>query len=100
LNIAENELASGTVIQGNTLGKVWTAGAVMVDASLNRRRTIRVGGCVAFARVGIVGFAGQIEREALRLFGLPEAAPAMLYACPSVPIGTAWRRRRPGTCQA
>lgn len=31
---------------------------------------------------------GQIEFEALRLFGLPEAAPAVLYACPSLPIGT------------
>lgn len=64
------------------------AGAVMADASLNRRQTIRVGAGVAFAQVGIVGFDGQIELEALRLFGLPEAAPAVLYACPSVPIGT------------
>jgi hypothetical protein len=31
---------------------------------------------------------GQIELETLRLFGLPEAAPAVLYACPAVPIGT------------
>jgi hypothetical protein len=30
----------------------------------------------------------QIELEALRLFGLPEAAPAVLYACPSGPIAT------------
>jgi transposase-like protein len=65
-----------------------TAGAVMADASLNRRQTIRVGAGVAFAQVGIVGFDGQIELEALRLCGLPEAAPAVLYACPSVPIGT------------
>jgi len=56
----------------------------MADASLNRRQTIRVGAGVAFAQVGIVGFDGQIELEALRLFGLPEAAPAVLYACPSV----------------
>ena len=62
--------------------------AVMADASLNRRQTIRVGAGVAFAQVGIVGFDGQIELEALRLFGLPEAAPAVLYARPSVPIGT------------
>ncbi|MFO0158309.1 MAG: hypothetical protein ACK530_02155 [Alphaproteobacteria bacterium] len=60
----------------------------MADASLNRRQTIRVGAGVAFAQVGIVGFDGQIELEALRLFGLPEAAPAVLYACPAVPIGT------------
>jgi hypothetical protein len=29
--------------------KGWDAGAVMVDASLNRRQTIRVGAGVAFA---------------------------------------------------
>jgi hypothetical protein len=43
---------------------------------------------VGFAQVGIVGFDGQIELEALRLFGLPEAAPAVLYRCRSVPVGT------------
>ena len=43
----------------------------MTDASLNRRQTIRVGAGAAFAQVGIVGFHGQIELEALRLFGLP-----------------------------
>ena len=58
------------------------AGAVMADASLNRRQTIRVGAGVAFAQVGIVGFDGQIELEALRLFGLPEAAPAVLNGTP------------------
>ncbi len=35
-----------------------------------------------------MGSDGLIELEALRLFGLPEAAPALVYACPSVPIGT------------
>jgi hypothetical protein len=87
-NIAGDVLASGTTMQWNTPAKGWNAGAVMADASLNRRQTIRVGAGVAFAQVGIVGFDGQIELEALRLFGLPEAAPAVLYACPSVPIGT------------
>lgn len=29
-----------------------------------------------------------IKLEALRLFSLPEAAPAGLYACSSVPVGT------------
>ncbi|WP_198370213.1 hypothetical protein [Roseomonas rosulenta] len=38
--------------------------------------------------IGIIGFDGQIEVEALRLFGLPEAAPAVFHACPSVPMGT------------
>jgi hypothetical protein len=60
----------------------------MADASLNRRQTIRVGAGVAFAQVGIVGFDGQIELEALRLYGLPEDAPAVLYACPLLPAGT------------
>jgi hypothetical protein len=87
-NIAGDVLASGTTMQWNTAAKGWNAGAVMADASLNRRQTIRVGAGVAFAQVGIVGFDGQIELEALRLFGLPEAAPAVLYACPSVPVGT------------
>lgn len=36
----------------------------------------------------IVGFDGQIALEALWMFGLPEAAPAVLSACPSVPIVT------------
>ncbi len=40
----------------------------------------------AFARVRIVAFDGQIEREALRLFGLPEDAPAILYGCTSLPV--------------
>jgi len=60
----------------------------MADASLNRRQTIQVGIDVAFAQIRIVDFDGQIELEALRRFGLPEAAPVVLYACPSVPIGT------------
>ncbi|MDN3564611.1 hypothetical protein ACFQY5_17870 [Paeniroseomonas aquatica] len=62
--------------------------ALLLPAWLNRRQTIRVGAGVAFAQVGIVGFDGQIEVEALRLFGLPEAAPAVLYAWPAVPVGT------------
>ena len=81
-------LAFSTIITWSSAAKGWNAGAVMADASLNRRQTIRVGAGVAFAQVGIVGSDGQIELEALRLFGLPEAAPAVLYACPSVPVGT------------
>jgi hypothetical protein len=49
-----------------------SAGAVMADASPNRRQTIQVVAGVAFAQVGIVGFDEQFELEALRLFGLPE----------------------------
>jgi hypothetical protein len=37
---------------------------------------------------GHIGFDGQIELEALRLYGLPEDAPAILYGCPSLPAGT------------
>jgi hypothetical protein len=86
--IAGDVLASITTKQWNGPAKCWNVSAVMADASLNRRQTIRVGAGVAFAQVGIVGFDGQIELKALRLFALPEAAPAVLYACPSVPIGT------------
>jgi hypothetical protein len=60
----------------------------MADASLNRRQTIRLGAGVTVAQIGIIGFDRQIELEALWLFGLPETAPAALYACPSVLIGT------------
>ena len=36
-------------MQWNAPAKGWNAGAVMADASLNRRQTIRVGAGVAFA---------------------------------------------------
>lgn len=29
-----------------------------------------------------------MEHKALRLCGLPEASPAVLYACPAAPVGT------------
>ena len=45
-------------MQWNAPGEGWNAGAVMADASLNRRQTIRVGAGVAFAQGGIVGFDG------------------------------------------
>jgi hypothetical protein len=37
---------------------------------------------VAFAQIGVVGFDGQIELEALRLYGLPEHASALLCGTP------------------
>jgi hypothetical protein len=43
----------------------------MADAALNRRMTVRLGPDVAFAQIGVAGFDGQIELEALRLFRLP-----------------------------
>jgi hypothetical protein len=59
----------------------------MTDSSLNRRMTVRLGDAVAFAQMGIVGLDGQIELEALRLYGLPEAAPALLCGTPTLPVG-------------
>jgi hypothetical protein len=56
---------------------------------------------------GQIGFDGQIELEALRLYGLPEAAPAVLNGTPllSGPLSGSGRRefaaaaaRSPGTC--
>ena len=54
----------------------------------NRRQTVRFGPEVAFAQIGIIGFDGQIELEALRLYGLPEDAPAILFGCPARPAGS------------
>ena len=71
----------------NAPSKSWTGGATMADASLNRRMTVRLGDAVAFAQIGIVGLDGQIELEALRLYGLPEAAPALLCGTPTLPVG-------------
>jgi hypothetical protein len=42
---------------------------------------------VAFAQIDIVGFDGQIELEALRLYGLPEHGPALLCGTPALPVG-------------
>jgi hypothetical protein len=43
---------------------------------------------VAYAQVGAVGFDEPINQQTLRLYGLPEAAPAILDDCPSLPAGT------------
>ena len=58
----------------------------MADASLNRRMTVRLGDAVAFAQIGIVGLDGQIELEALRLCGLPEAARTLLCGTPALRV--------------
>ena len=87
-NIAGDALASGTKLQWAPTSKIWQAGAVMRESDLNRRQTVRFGPEVAFAQIGIIGFDGQIELEALRLYGLPEDAPAVLYGCPALPAGT------------
>lgn len=46
----------------------------------------------------IIGFDGQVKLEALRLYGLPEDAPAIVCGCP---LGRErWQRRRWGICPA
>ena len=86
-NLAGDVLASLTTMQWNAPSKAWTGGAVMADASLNRRMTVRLGPAVAFAQIGVVGLDGAIELEALRLYGLPEDAPALLCGTPALPVG-------------
>ncbi|HYI84757.1 MAG TPA: hypothetical protein VEX11_16320 [Acetobacteraceae bacterium] len=86
--MAGDALAPRITMVWNAPSKSWTGGAtIMVDASLNRRMTVRLGDAVAFAQVGIVGLDGQIELGALRLYGLPEAAPALLCGTPTLPVG-------------
>ncbi len=86
-NIAGDALASGTTLQWAPTSKSWQARAVMQESDLNRRQTVRFGPEVAFAQIGIIGFDGQIEVEALRLYGLPEDALAILSGCPALPAG-------------
>jgi hypothetical protein len=86
-NIAGDALASGTTLKWAATSKTWQAGAVMQESDLNRRQTVRFGPEVAFVQIGIIGFDGQIELEALRLYGLPEDAPAVLSGCPALPAG-------------
>jgi hypothetical protein len=83
-NIAGDVLASLTTMQWNSAAKGWNAGAPMDDANSNRRQTIRVGAAVAYAQIGIIGFDGPIDLQALRLYGLPEAAPGILNGTPLV----------------
>jgi hypothetical protein len=81
-DIAGDVLASITTMQWNGPAKGWNAGAPMDDANFNRRQTIRVGASVAYAQVGVVGFDGPVDLQSLRLYGLPEAAPAVLNGTP------------------
>lgn len=84
---AGDVLASLATVLWNGPAKGWSAGAPMDDANLNRRQTIRLGPGVAYAQVGMVGLDGAIELEALRLFGLPEHAPALRCGTPALPVG-------------
>jgi len=86
-NLAGDVLASLTTMQWNAPSKAWTGGATMADSSLNRRMTVRLGPGVAVAQIGIAGLDGAIELEALRLYGLPEDAPALLCGTPALPVG-------------
>jgi len=70
----------------NIPSEAWTGGMVMANASLNRHMTVRLAEVVAFAQIGMVGFDRQIELEALRLYGLPEAAPALLCGTLVLPV--------------
>lgn len=45
-------------------------------------QTIRVGASVACAQVGVIGFVGPTNLQSLRVYGLPEAAPASLNGTP------------------
>lgn len=81
-DIAGDVLASITTMQWNGPAKGWNAGAPMDDANFNRRQTIRVGASVAYAQVAVIGFDGPIDLQSLRLYGLPEAAPAVLNGTP------------------
>lgn len=49
--------------------------------------TVRLGAGVAFALIGVVGFDGQSELETLRLYGSPEAAPALHCGTLTLPVG-------------
>jgi len=40
---------------------------------------------VSYAQVGVIGFDGPIDLQSLRLYGLPEAAPAVLNGTPLLP---------------
>jgi len=81
-DMAGDVLASITTMQWNGPAKGWNAGAPMDDANFNRRQTIRVGASVAYAQVAVIGFDGPIDLQSLRLYGLPEAAPAVLNGTP------------------
>jgi len=57
----------------------------MADASGNQYMMVWL--VEAVALTVIIGFDGQIDLEALRLYGLPEAAPALLCGTPALPVG-------------
>jgi hypothetical protein len=86
-SIAGDVLALLTAMQWDMLFKAWTGGAAMAKASPNCRMTVRLAEAVAYTQIDIVGFDGQIELEALRLYGLPVHAPVLLCGTPALPAG-------------
>jgi len=84
-NIAGDVLASITTMQWNGPAKGWDAGVPMDDANSNRRQTIRVGAFASYAQGGMIGFDGPIDLQSHRLYGLPEASPAVLNGAPLLP---------------
>jgi hypothetical protein len=87
LDVAGDVLASLTTMQWNAPARGWNAGAPMDDANLNRRMTLRFGPAVLYAQIGIIGFDGPINLEAMRLYGLPENGPTIFNGTPLVPNG-------------
>ena len=69
-------------MQWNGPAKGWNAGAPMDDTNFNRLQTIRVGPSASSAQVGVIGFDGPIDLQSLRLYRLPQAAPAVLNGTP------------------
>ena len=94
-NIAGDALASIPTLPWNIPSKAWTGGTALAAASPNKRMPVRLGVGMAFAPIGIVGFDGQIVLEAQRLYGLPEAATALLCGTPALPVGQ-WERAAEG----
>ncbi len=58
-----------------------------MDGNFNGRETIRVGPRLACAQVGVAGFDGPIDLQALRLYGCRKPAPAVLNGAP-LPSGS------------
>ena len=51
-------------------------------SSRQRHRLLRAGASEAYAKVGVISFDGPINLQSLGLYGLPEAAPAVLNGTP------------------
>jgi hypothetical protein len=99
-NAAGDVLASLTTMVWNAPSKSWTGGPTIADASLNRRMTVRLGDAVAFAQIGGAALDGQIELEALRLYGLRRRRHCSAAPLPRRPGGQGGPARQPLPRQA